>query len=147
MNLKQLLCVFLLVEHNSRVLHWKSIGVNFLDAHAEAEKQYTMASEAIDQIAERGLRLGINPPEYGEAIDVVNELDDVRLSMASASEDYDREQVIEYIYSNTNTIVCAIKKTHEDLDDDEIGIRSYLENLCDEYELYARYLIKRRVER
>ena len=145
MNLKELLCVFLLVEHNSRVLHWKSIGVNFLDAHAEAEKQYDKAAEAIDQIAERALRLGINPPEYGEALDVVHGLSDIGINMVSPADDYNREAVIESIYVNTNAIVKAIKKTHEDLDDDEIGIRSYLETLCDEYELYARYLIKRRV--
>ena len=145
MDLKQLLCVFLLAEYNARILHWKSIGENFLDAHAEAEKQYDKAADAIDNIAERALRMGINPPEYGEAFDIVNNMTDFHFNMADPTQDYDREDVIKGIHSNLVSIMHAITAAHAALPDNEIGIRSYLENLHDEYDLYARYLIGRRV--
>ncbi len=59
--LNLLLANYAIVYQKIRNYHWNVVGDDFFEIHEKLEEEYTAASEAIDQIAERVRILGFRP--------------------------------------------------------------------------------------
>lgn len=70
-NIQKLLAVLILYKHNTHILHWNIHGLDFDPTHALLSEYYTQIEEYIDDIAELGIQLGIQPISLQKALSIL----------------------------------------------------------------------------
>ena len=143
MDLKTFLSVLLLYRHNFQVLHWMADGESFLTIHAQAEKYYKRLSDDIDKIAEMILRESNEIISYKEVFDIIEESDQDFLLMTGKDlcDMVSFTTYSEKMFDDLKECIGEILKHPKGSED--VGIYSELENMFNEYDLQARYIIKR----
>jgi DNA-binding ferritin-like protein len=68
MEFKTLLSALILHSHNVRMLHWNVTGIDFDPVHKTLDNYYGMLDGFVDEIAEIGLQVGIEPVGLFEAL-------------------------------------------------------------------------------
>lgn len=148
MNMKELLAVLIIERSNFQILHWKVKGQGFDRVHARVTNDYyETISTDIDDIAELGMRLNINP---------VNYLDTYRVAKAAcpdieildAEKFYSGDEVFSKIDTILSTILDCTKKVLQESEIqyiiENVGIKSFLEGFYDKYDKEYRFLNNRR---
>lgn len=148
MKLKELFSVLVLYRSNFENLHWNATGENFDNGHKEISTDYyEMISGTIDTVAEMLARLGVNPPNYKEVMEDIEEMDDDFL-LVESKELYNRTAIVGYADVMLNDIVKLLIKawdSDEMKDPINVGIKSTLESLINDYDIQARYINKRKL--
>lgn len=148
MKLKELFSVLVLYRSNFENLHWNTTGENFDNGHKEISTDYyEMISETIDTVAEMLARLEVNPPNYKEVMEVIEDADDDFL-LVESKELYNRTAIVGYANIMLNDIVKLLIKawdSDEMKDPINVGIKSTLESLINDYDIQARYINKRKI--
>ena len=143
-NIQLLQAMLTVHADNFRMLHWKACGKNFDSAHKIAGDYYEMLSGDIDDVAEVMLRDDILPLNMLKCAQLVLN-HGTNVQGITSSNDYDKEDIIEYSDKILGEIVNTIKITLEDYQvEHSVGCKAYLEGLYDKYDKEWRYLNKRR---
>ena len=147
MNLRIFLAVLLVYRSNFHVLHWKAYGKQFDRVHALAASNYDKLLDDADKVAEFAMRLGMEPVNYIEAIDILNDYDGHSFKVLPSNKDYDLEDYIDNLnvmYSDIISCIEAILDSKIIQDPANVGIKAELEAMHGSYDLELRYLNKRR---
>ena len=147
--IQELLAVLTLYRSNFQNLHWNAKGIDFDNAHKEITTDYyEMVNGTIDQIAEMATRNGINPMNL---IDLVNSINNSERNYYSvdASQLYSREDIVQASDIMLKDIIDLLISLHgsEEIMNTpiNIGFRSTIESIIDQYDLQYRYINKRKM--
>lgn len=148
MTLKNLLSILIIHRSNFEILHWKSKGCDFDTIHNSVTAgYYEKLSNSVDEIAEMGLRLGINPVNYLDAYREAKKINP-DIIILDTSKDYNRDEVIdttEAIFKEILTSISSVIFTDEMQNTkSNVGIKSALESMFNEYDKEYRFLNNRR---
>ena len=140
MDLKLLLCMFLVYQHNFKVLHWKAKGHAFNYMHDLANTYYLKLETDADTIAEICISLGIDPVSYMECAETISS-SEMKFLVLSANTDYE----IETFLSNSILMFNNMIESMETLitPDSPIGVKVELENMIAYYYKQANFKLKR----
>lgn len=149
MKLKELFCVLCIYHFNFRNMHWNSVGENFDNAHKEITTEYyEMLDGTIDTVGEMLTRLGINPCNYVEVLKFIKETDG-NYMVVESSQLYDRTAIVtmsETMLTDIVKLMVAAWDSEEMKNPMNVGIKSTLESLINDYDMQARYINKRKMD-
>lgn len=148
MTIKDLLSVLIVERSNMQVIHWKAKGRGFDTIHNNVTSSlYDEISDDIDVVAELGMRIGVTPVNYMDALRFATK-STPSLKVYSAEEDYDRERAIELVDNSLKNIHGAILSvlTSDEIANDvqNYAIKIALEGLYEKYDKEYRFLNQRR---
>lgn len=148
MTIKELLSVLIVERSNVEVIHWKSKGDFFDEIHNNITSSlYDMIADDIDVVAELGMRMGINPVNYMDALRYGTK-SNPSLKVYSADNDYNRETAIKLLDNtlrNIHTSVLAVLTSDEISGNAEnLAIKIALEGMYEKYDKEYRFLHQRR---
>lgn len=151
--MKQRLLFALLIIHrtNFQMLHWKVCGSDFDNAHNNVTNNYYEKVTAdIDDVAEMLMRQGMNPLGYYDVVKLLAD-SDVKKIIVDNDEDYSKKEAFQICDVILEQICEAIIGCLEDLEEENqpninAGVKSYYENLLDQYDKEYRFLNKRRIK-
>ena len=133
---------------NFSVLHWNSIGEEFNDAHRNIAGEYEeLCSKYVDVTAEMATRLGVNPLNYAEVLDLFNNSDRQCL-IVDSKKFYTRKDIIviaDKLFTDITSLIAATIESEELQAPINAGIRSELESILNDFDLQYRYINKRRL--
>ena len=146
-ELQELISVLLLYRSNFHVLHWNAVGKEFDSTHKNITAEYyDDCLETADIIAEMIARLGGNPPNSKEVLEII-ESSDSDFLMIESGKLYDKDDIQKYSDVMLKGICRCIEKA---LEADEmkctcnVGVKAELEGLHNKFDLQARYINARR---
>ena len=150
MNAQKILFALLqLHKSNFQLLHWKVCGRDFDNMHNNVTNSYyEKTSSDIDDVAEVILRQGINPPNYAQVLGVLKE-GEIHTNLLSGDATYTKQDVTiasDKMLGEICTAIIAVLNAPEMKNPENIGIKSYYENLLNEYDKEFRFLNKHRLE-
>lgn len=140
MNLKIFLSVLLVYRSNFDVLHWMVKGSKFFTLHAKASEYSEELAKDIDTIAEIILRHEDSIVNYSEALKLIEE-SDYKFLILESDRLFDVEEFVKISNKMFNDILHCITELLDSNDD--ISIKSTLENMYNKYDLQCNYLLKR----
>lgn len=126
---------------NFKILHWLACGVDFDKQHNMAAEYYDKLTDDLDAIAEIGLRVDVKPVSYNEAYEILNK-DHNSFLVLSTEENISFKDFLKYtdiMFKDLTTLIEDVLKS----EGPNIGMKSYFENLYNEYDHIRSYLIKR----
>lgn len=149
MKFKELFCVLSLYHFNFRNLHWNSNGENFDNVHKEITTEYyEMIDGTIDTVGEMLTRLGINPCNYSETLEFIKNAEK-NYMMVDSNKLYNRTDIVKMSDVMLNDIVTLMVEawnSEEMKNPINVGIKSTLEALINDYDIQARYINKRKLD-
>lgn len=144
MELKVLLGVLAVYRSNFHVLHWLGKGEKFHTLHEKAAEYYEKLLNDMDDVAEIVIRLGGRPLNYVESYSIIKQYPN-DFVLLDTDRDYSMSDFIEATDAMLSDILELIEKVLENQQvQSTIGVKSYFENLHNEYDKEFRYLNKRR---
>lgn len=111
--MKKLLAALILYHFNTRILHWKLTGTDFDPVHELLGDYYDQLGVFIDDIAEIGLILEINPINIAEAITVL-ENDGGDFMMLNGSENLSSKDCFEKIKFMFGSLISIYEELYKD---------------------------------
>lgn len=144
-ELKLYLAMLLVYRHNFHMLHWCAAGEKFNRIHDNASKYYEEILGTADEVAEYAMRLGIKPPSFPECFTLLKESDATDFLIVGSDEvDYhtflEQSEKMFHDICKGAEILLATDTIQEP---ENVGIKSGIEAIHNEYDLYLRYLNKR----
>lgn len=144
MNFRKLLSIFIVYNHNVRLLHWKTSGKLFDEYHELMGTYYNKMQEDTDLIAELGLTYDEEPVGLVEAFEILKE-DKDNYKIIDPKDNYDEKEIISNIDILFKDLLKAINELLKtDKVDNNPGARSELENLYAYYDKECNYKNRRR---
>lgn len=141
--------VLTVYRHNFKILHWGASGKKFDRIHKLADEYADMVTADLDVVAEMALRNGQTPCSMNNAIEILHNVDGNFLVM-----DFDNAIGYEEFCTNTSAMLASILNCINELHESELvnkpinmGIKSDLEAMFAKYDLQARYLNARRMDK
>ena len=146
MGLNTFLAALLVYRHNLQILHWMANGESFLTIHEQAQKYYELLTKDIDTVAEMYLRYSNTIVNYKEAYELIEHSDHAFL-VVSGNDFCDMEAFTTFSGQMFNDLKYCIETLLTDQEEFEsikaVGVKSELENMHNEYDLQANYILKR----
>ena len=133
---------------NFSVLHWNAAGEEFNDAHRGIAEEYEdLFHKYVDVTAEMATRLGYNPLNYVEVVELLKNCDKDYV-LIDSTKLYTRKEMIGLADKMLADICDIISATIEDESlkaPINAGIRSELESILNDFDLQYRYINRRRM--
>ena len=133
---------------NFSVLHWNSVGEEFNDAHRNIAEEYEdLFHKYVDTTAEMATRLGSNPLNYVEVIELMQKCDK-KYVIIDSKKLYTRKEIIvlaDRMLADICDIISATIEWEVLQTPINAGIRSELESILNDFDLQYRYINKRRL--
>ena len=133
---------------NFSVLHWNAAGEEFNDAHRSIAEEYEeLCHKYVDVTAEMATRLGVNPLNYTEVIELMNS-SNRQFIIVDSKRFYSRKDIImiaDKMFADIVTLISATIESEELQTPINAGIRSELESILNDFDLQYRYINKRRM--
>lgn len=148
MDFKLFLSVLLVYRSNFHLLHWQASGHEFHTQHDKSAEYYNKVLEDADTIAEVLMRLDYNPVNYIEAYSLLHDHSDHEFIVLPSEIKFSMKDFIEFSDVMFGDILLCIEELLQGEEMQEIsniGIKSKLEQMHDEYDLQKRYINKHRV--
>lgn len=114
MNFKKLLSILILHHHNLRVLHWNVVGNDFDPVHGLLGGYYEQVSDYVDEVAELGISLNVNPVSLHEALNILGSDEDDSYIELNAEKVYDSKACFETIQKIFMQIIVAYETIYTD---------------------------------
>lgn len=141
--------VLTVYRHNFKILHWGASGKKFDRIHKLADEYADMVAADLDVVAEMALRNGQSPCSMNNAVEILHNIDGNFLVM-----DFNNHISYEEFCASTSAMLTSILSCISQLHESElvnnpinIGIKSDLEAMFAKYDLQARYLNARRMDK
>lgn len=150
-ELQVLLANLMISKSNVQLIHWNLYGNEFQSAHSDiTNEMYNKIDDDIDRVAEMCTRLNIRVLNYFDVIKVIKENEDFKPIVISSDQMFNKDEC----YTKLDSIYRSILKTIEnawesdDIKDNisNIGIRSDLESMHNEYDIQYRFINKRKIK-
>ena len=141
MNLRELLSVFIIEESNFNILHWNCHGNKFDRMHTLAEEWYERCAKNKDAVAEMAMRIGLDPVSYLETFAVLKNTD-IDYKILTHDDKFDHDNFMKEVQEIIGQICASILAVldSEDIKKPEnVGIKSTLEGIYEEWDLDLRY--------
>ena len=132
---------------NFDVLHWNAVGEEFNDAHVNIAEGYgELFHKYVDPTAEMLTRLGQNPLNYVEVLELLKSCDKDYL-LVDSKRLYARADIIRNSDIMLGNICELLASCIESFEGQSInaGIKSTLESILEDFDLQYRYINKRRL--
>lgn len=147
-RLKILLAVLQLYRSNFQNLHWNAAGNEFDKMHNDITGSYKdLCDQNVDIVAEMLTRLGVNPANYKETLDIITSSDKDYLLIDSTVL-YEKLDIVKFADIMLQDILKEIEMTLStpEIKDNisNVGIKAELEGIHNTFDLQYRYLNRRR---
>ena len=133
---------------NFSVLHWNAAGEEFNDAHRGIAEEYEdLFHKYVDVVAEMATRLGSNPLNYVEVIELMQKCDK-NYVIIDSKKLYTRKEMIvlaDRMLADICEIVAATLEWEPMKAPINAGIKAELETILNDFDLQYRYINKRRM--
>ena len=133
---------------NFSVLHWNSAGEEFNDAHRNIAEEYEeLCHKYVDVTAEMATRLGSNPLNYLEVIELMQKCEKDYVVIDSKRL-YTRKDIIamaDKMFADICDILVATLEWEPMKAGINAGIKAELETILNDFDLQYRYINKRRL--
>ena len=154
MTLKLLAAALTLYQYNFKMLHWNASGYKFDKIHDLSSEYESKISETLDKVVEMSMRVDDVPFSLSECLDNLNNFSEQNFVMIQ-SENITYETFVTHSLDMFNSILESIAAIFDQkllssengasiTDITNIGIKAELESIYAEYDLLARYILKRR---
>lgn len=142
---KVLLAIMLLHQSNMHILHWNAVGPEFDTMHVKVtDDYYSKIGEDLDGVCETIIRMGGTPCNYPEVLMILRDCEGCNYQVYSSEKTYTRDEIVagcdEILGDICRQIVKVLKTPEIENDPKNIGIKSYYENLLNEYDKEYRFL-------
>lgn len=94
---KRLLAAITLYAHNVHVLHWKIYGIDFDPVHEKLGEYYDLLNGHVDDVAEIGMQIGVDPPGFVGVVDFVKDDDQFSYVVLRGSDNFSSRQAFEQV--------------------------------------------------
>lgn len=150
MNLRQLLALMELHQHNFHVMHWNAYGDKFDRIHSLCKDYYEDVFEDVDSVGEMAMRLNYQCVGYAEALKILQDFEGRDFKVLNGTDTYDYEKFCadtKLFLDDICFALTSVMKEDEIANNMEnVGIKSALEGMYDKYDLQRRYLHTRRIK-
>ena len=143
-NFSNLLALLVVYQHNLKVLHWKVSGKDFDNKHKILSDYYDKFDEFIDQVAELGMEINIEPLSFNAVHSLCNEMSE-SVIMCHANQDYEGKDALKIVGSMFDQLIANIDKCQQDKDLPS-DILSDLDSIKAYLRLESHYKNKRRLK-
>ena len=148
MNLRLFLSVLLVYRSNFQLLQWNAVGDKFDLIHDKSADYYEKILGDADSVAEMAMRIGLNPVNYPEAYQMLQDAEH-QFKILTSDATYNFNDFVENTEIMFTDILFCIENLFQSDELQEIsnvGIKATLESMYNEYDLQTRYINKHRVE-